>query len=486
MSTLADLFNNRISLNRRVILAERFVDKYLIYIIPLKGEEPLKVEIFNVDIDNFSNTILEHGVTREDLYIILHPNLYCKNSIQLPFKDPQKIEAIIDNEVIDYLPYESVNNETDVEISCIVDFDIFYKRVIAYSIDVDLISKIIDEIGEYSNNLKAVIPYGAILRDFFASRILSKSETKIIMIECSDKKVEVWGFSKDINGEIVLSEGSNVNDINSDKIISAILGIKKYYKDDRYTIFSKIAENKSVSPSIFSQLKEIENKLSLRYFNVNFEEYADNYPGYKIDDDFKITLYSFLEYLQKKDRRVNLLKGHFKPSIKNYIKVKDFVLLGIIVLILAGFSFGKFFTDISFLSHRVKQLKDGISVLTEKTFGKKLTSIKSAVGLLNSVKNECKVLEKNINRKYSALELFKEFTASLPVDVDLEYTDILIDQNRIRFNGKTKSFSDIDKIKESLQNSEYFTEVNVTNSGTTGSTGGFIVNFQFDIKCSIE
>ena len=477
MSTLADLFNNRISLNKRIVLAEKFAENYLIYLIYLKGEEPFKVLIFRANKDELVNALMEHGISREDLYIIIHPAFYYKNSIKLPFSDPQKIEAVVANEVIDYLPFENEDDETVMEEEHIVDFDIFKGKIITYVVKEDFISEILKSFGEYSDNLKAIIPYGAILRDFFTLYNDSERLTKIAMIECNDLGVEVWGFSNDSNGEIVQNIGLQSND-DFKMTLSAILRIKKFYQDDKYIFLSKSRCN--------VPLNEIENKFGLRYYKINFESKLENIPRYEIDRDHELTLYSFLWFLQKKGKKINLLKGPFKPSIKNYIRVKDFVLVGILILILLGFSAGRFFTDMFFLKSRVVQLQKSISNLTERSFGRRLTSVRSAVALLNSVKDKSKILEKNVNRKYSALELFKEFTSALPVDVELEYTDIMIDQNKIRFNGKTKSFSDIDKIRESLQNSEYFKEVDVTNSGTTGSTGGFIVNFQFDIKCNIE
>jgi hypothetical protein len=65
--------------------------------------------------------------------------------------------------------------------------------------------------------------------------------------------------------------------------------------------------------------------------------------------------------------------------------------------------------------------------------------------------------------------------------VDVEYTDIIVERDHIKFYGKTKTFSDIDKIKESLSLSEYFSKIEVSNTATTGSTEGFSVTFVFDI-----
>jgi len=491
LSTLADLFNNRISFSRRIVLAELFGEKYFVYLIQIKGEEPFKVELFSINRENLAGVLFEHGVSKEDLYVTLHPRFYFKASIQLPFNDPQKIEAIINNEIIDYIPFENESDGSLNEKGYVVDFEIFYQRTLAYSVRESVIERIISDLGNYADNLKAIVPYGAMLRNFFTSKIFTGREYKVIMVEDSGSEVEVWGFSPDVRGEIVHDILVGKSKDEGDRIISAILRIKKYFNnEDRYFLFLK-SENIS-SESFEGNAKkhvlweDIETKTGLRPGRINLENAHLNFPYYEIDYNHHLILYSFLNFLRKKDRKINLLKGSFKPSIKNYIRVKDFVLIGFLLLALLGFSVGRFFSDISFLKNRVQQLESSISALAQESFGRKLKSVKTAIELLNTIKNRSELLEKNISRKYSALEIFKEFTSALPVDVELEYTDILIEQNRIRFSGKTKSFADIDRIRESLRNSDYFKEVKVTNSGTTGSTGGFIVNFQFDIQCKVE
>ena len=476
MSTLADLFNIRISLNKRVVLVERFIESYIIYIVDLKGDGPFKVKSFNVDYPDLSNHFTKIGISKEDIYVILHPASYYKSSLQLPFTDPQKIEAIIDNEILDYLPYGNMSERSNLKGETIVDFDIFNKRIVTYSADEELIRKILEELGDYSGNLKAIIPYGAILRDLISSYC---DIEKVIIIECNEIGVEVWGISKDGFGEITQSIIFENESTYMDRFVSAILSIKKYFQEDRYIFSSKVDCKIST--------KEIVKNYGFRPYRLSYKKIIENLSEYEIDEYHFLTLYSFINYLKsKKVKKVNLLKGPFKPTLKSYIRVKDFAFIGIILLILSLLFVGKFFIDMSFINKIDLQLQNSIYSLTEKTYGKRLTSVKSAIKLMDSIKNESGILEKNINRKYSALEIFKEFTSALPVDVELEYTDILIDKNKIRFNGKTKSFADIDNIKESLKSSDYFTEVKVTNSGTTGSTGGFIVNFQFDIKCKVE
>jgi hypothetical protein len=63
----------------------------------------------------------------------------------------------------------------------------------------------------------------------------------------------------------------------------------------------------------------------------------------------------------------------------------------------------------------------------------------------------------------------------------MEYSDLIIERDRIKFSGRARTFSDIDRIRQELLLSEYFTDVRVSNTGTTGSTEGFTVTFVFDI-----
>ena len=106
--------------------------------------------------------------------------------------------------------------------------------------------------------------------------------------------------------------------------------------------------------------------------------------------------------------------------------------------------------------------------------------------LLADIRTRIVNMEKSIDKKYSGVELLREISTYLPGDIVVEYTDIVIEKDRVKFAGKVRTFSDIDRMQEALLLSEYISEVKVSNTGTTGSTGGFAVTFVFDIKVRTE
>jgi hypothetical protein len=189
---------------------------------------------------------------------------------------------------------------------------------------------------------------------------------------------------------------------------------------------------------------------------------------------------------QDQKRKVDLLKEEFKPRLKGYLSIKDFIALGIIMLILLIISVSNLFIDVRIHKKQINELEKSISGLSSDIFGKPQLKKAETEQLVADIRTRIANIEKSIDRKYSAVELLKEISTYLPRDLVIEYTDIIIEEDRIKFAGKARTFSDIDRMQESLSLSEYFSEVQVSNTGTTGSTGGFAVTFVFDIKVRTE
>jgi hypothetical protein len=185
-------------------------------------------------------------------------------------------------------------------------------------------------------------------------------------------------------------------------------------------------------------------------------------------------------------RGVNLLRDEFRPKMKGYVSIKEFSILGVMLLVLLAFSTANIVTELRFNKSRAASLKRTFDEISVQYFGKAGVDAEGAKRLLGDVQKRIKTIQGSTDRRFSGTQLFKEFTSTLPLDVDIEYTDIIIERDHIKFYGKTKTFSDIDRIQESLSMSDYFTAVEVSNTGTTGSSEGFAVTFVFDIDVSEE
>jgi Tfp pilus assembly protein PilN len=182
---------------------------------------------------------------------------------------------------------------------------------------------------------------------------------------------------------------------------------------------------------------------------------------------------------------VNLLKEEFKARPSGYIRIKDFMALGALLLLLLAVSISNLFMELGSAKKENRELKQAISALSARAFQKPNMQLKDALAELENTRIAIRRVETSIDRKSSAVELLRELSSFLPSDAALEFTDIIIERERIKFAGKARTFADIDRIKEALAASEYFSEVTVSNTGTTGSTEGFAVSFLFDIKVRV-
>jgi hypothetical protein len=137
--------------------------------------------------------------------------------------------------------------------------------------------------------------------------------------------------------------------------------------------------------------------------------------------------------------------------------------------------------DIRFRKNQIAMLNQRIGTLSKGAFGESSVNIDDARSYLGDIQGKIDTFEQSTDRRFSSLRLLQELSLYLPGDVIIEYSDIIIERDHIKFSGKARTFSDIDRIREELLLSEYFTNVAITNTGTTGSTEGFTVTFVFDI-----
>jgi hypothetical protein len=180
--------------------------------------------------------------------------------------------------------------------------------------------------------------------------------------------------------------------------------------------------------------------------------------------------------------RVNLLKAQFKPKPKGYVSLKELGIAGGILLLLLMLSTIGLVMDIRLNRSRVGELQEGMRRITAGAFGEPVLEVSEARRRSRALSARIEQVERSTDRSRSSLVLLKELTLYFPGDVTVEYTDLVIEPDRIRLEGKAQAFSDIDKIERELLISDRFSRVTVVNTGSSGSTEGFTVTFAIDIQ----
>jgi hypothetical protein len=465
LSTITDLFSIRIGFGKKGVFIEQTVRNVNVLIADEKI--PLKEDYTFTQYSQFEleQILQKEGIAKENIYFVVPPSLYYRSVLGFPFHDRPKIDGVIKFEVKDYLPSQEMDYVTDfLTLKEGVNGEL--TEVLSFSMEKSGIQSILDRFGRYGDNLKAIIPFD-IAVFFHVSQILER-ESYVFM---------------DIQNDALY-----VQHVKNGRI--------------KHILYVKRQEEKTYRESLSSQLLillkaaeypplyvNIRNSAEEDFQNLNrqlFEELSLSWralPSTDLRDPEMISLLGTLNSLnQPSPRRVNLLKEEFKPRLKGYVRLKDFLIAGILLLTLLVISLTNLFIDIHFEKRRLLQLRNGINELSQEVFGRSQMQARDSDRLLEELENKIHLIERSIDRRYSSLALLNEVSTYLPNDVVIEFTDLIMEGRRVKFSGKAKTFSDIDRIKESLLASEFVSEVEVENTGTTGSSEGFAVNFIFDIS----
>jgi len=472
LSTLTDLFNIRIGFSKRVVLVERLVRG--VQLLRVEEKLPLKegVRTRRFHDGSLEDIFESEGVTKEDIYYIIPPDQYYRSTLHFPFSERQKIEAVVKYEVSDYLPADGSE--------CLTDFYLFGEgvsstksEVLAFTVEKEKIRMILEEFGRFRENLKAVVPLDIAL--FFSIRATLKAES-FILLDLQDDAVYIQATE----GGVLKNAGFIVNTKRYEGALrSQLLMLAKTLQNP--VVYTNM--RRTVDEELREMTVGVLEEAGLAYRNVpsgGFDRVAPDSKEVDVQDS--IAFFGLLRSLnEQKLKSVNLLREEFKPKMKGYVSIKEFTILGILLLLLLSFSTANLMFDLNFKKDQISSLKSTLDQISMKYFNKPGVSGEETNQLLGDVQNRIKRIQNATDRRLSCTQILKEFTSSLPVDVDVEYTDIIVERNHIKFLGKTETFSDIDRIKESLVMSDLFSSVEVSNTGTTGSTEGFAVTFIFDI-----
>lgn len=502
MSTLTDLFNLRIGIGARSLFVE-ITEKDILVLgapdrLPFKTDVSLAFYSGTPRDSTYEGILRAEGVTRESVYCIVPPSLYYQNTLVFPFSERQKIESTIKFEVEEQLPLSEGEYLTDFLVlgdggggsgGGVQKTGANEYGVLSFTASKETVRRLLGALGGFRENLKGVIPLGAALL-FSARSVIDAPEFFCMDIQNDFVCVQhIRGFGV----EHTLSVRRAGDERFSQSLSSGLLLLLKNAGGQPGDGPPLFLNTRSTAADDFRLLNE-EVLKGLDFIPRNFPSQdflgtgvrhtsrRGETEGALSPPDLIAIIGGLLVQAQPPSRKVNLLKEEFKARPSGYIRIKDFMTIGVLLLLLLVVSLSNLFMELGSAKRENGELKKAISALSLKAFQKPNVQPEDALAELESMRKTVRGIETNIDRKSSGVELLRELSSFLPHDVTLEFTDIVIERERIRFAGKARTFADIDRIKEALSASEYFSEVTVTNTGTTGSTEGFAVSFLFDIK----
>jgi hypothetical protein len=489
---------------------------------------PLKEEFRFLRSENgLGEALIQIEVDKENLYCVLPPGTCFLNRMTLPFVERQKIETVIQYEVREYLP--------DPEGEYLTDFYNTGNEVYTFSAEKQVVGALLEEIGPYRNNLRSVIPHEVAL--MYAMQALVDEES-YVLVDIGQGLVYIQFFDgvgirtgtaigispppnvKSMDGQtsakpwMAAADGKSMDAQTSaeagmaaadeesmDAQTSAEAGMAaddETLKDlrSRLIMVLKAAQPNFVYLNVrhggqpaATAIKEMLDEFEVSYQEVPHHRFAHEMQSSgetggvgEAGGADALTLFGALQGANRQPtERINLLKGEFKPRMKSYVSVRDFSIVGILLLVLLFLATAGLVLDIQGGKRQTNLLSEHVRTLNTEVYGDPSMTMDQAKNLVGQIEDQLRAVEANTDHNFSSLRLLRELSLYIPGDVIIEYSDIIIEREFIKFSGKARTFSDIDRIRQELLLSEYFSDVRVANTGTTGSTEGFTVTFVFDI-----
>jgi hypothetical protein len=435
---------------------------------------PLKegLEIHRAQEGTLAEFLTETGIEKESIFYLLPAQYYFRNRLTLPFTDRQKIEGIIRYEVKEYLP----NPDGDY----VTDFYIADSEVCSFTTEKEHIRKLQDELGVFRDNLRAVIPYDTALLQAMGSLI---DDASYVLIDVGPSSVYIQSVdgTRILAAIRVLTDGVDdseaLRDMRIGELRSQLIMVMKSAQSS--FVYLNVGSSSEVTGELIQDL--------LKQMGVSYQEV----PHYKYGRSMRsqgdvaasdvLSLFGMIQEQDDSEFRVNLLKDEFRPRMRGYVSVREFIVVGGLLLILLILATSGLTIDIRTRKKQIALLRERVRALSSEVYGDPTVSLEESKEKVSEVEERLESLKSQTDTRFSSLQLLKEISLYLPEDVVMEYTDLIIERDHLKFSGKARTFSDIDRIRKELLLSEYFTNVSVTNTGTTGSTEGFTVTFVFDI-----
>jgi hypothetical protein len=346
-----------------------------------------------------------------------------------------------------------------------------------------VIHELVEELGPYRENLRSVVPFDTAL--MYAAYDLV-DEDSYVLVDISEDVLHIQFVEKrKIKTGISIGpfpESAGEESLSSElvgEIRSNLIMVLKMARPS-FVYLNIRRDGEKTGEVVKSLLGDMDvSYQELPHFRYEKNLRSDNGAG----TADALTLYGLQQQLQLQPaERLNLLKDEFKPRMKGYVSLKDFSIVGVLLLVLLVLSTTGLTIDIQTKKNQVFSLRERLNNLSSEVYGDPSVTIQEAGALVEEIEEQINLLKASTDRRLSSMQLLKELSFYIPQDVEMEYSDIIIERDRVRLSGKARTFSDIDRIREGLMVSDYFYDVRVANTGTTGSTEGFTVTFTFDIN----
>ncbi|MBI3805066.1 MAG: pilus assembly protein PilM [Nitrospirae bacterium] len=161
---------------------------------------------------------------------------------------------------------------------------------------------------------------------------------------------------------------------------------------------------------------------------------------------------------------INFRQGEFVFGKESIERRHRWVSIGLVFLLLVGLMGGDFYFRYRQKEARFEELKRDLRASFTQAFpqsknvSNEVDQIRSAIGERRRTGEFLGVGEQ------SPLEVLKEVTAGIPMEVRIDVTELVIDGNKVRIEAQTDSYDSVDRIRGGLLKAGRYQEVSVSDA----------------------
>lgn len=184
----------------------------------------------------------------------------------------------------------------------------------------------------------------------------------------------------------------------------------------------------------------------------------------------------------KKGQGFNFRKDEFEVQ-KGYFRIKKvFQKVAVFLIIILSLLTADFGMDYYIQKKRYVRLDYKL----KEMFREEFPGVKRIIDPVHQVKAKINEIKKSsisipgISDTSKVLDLLKDVSGRMPNSLNLRVTRMVVDPEIVQIKGETDTFNTVDIIKKSLQNSEYFSSVNISSANLDRSDK--LVKFELKLQ----
>ena len=181
---------------------------------------------------------------------------------------------------------------------------------------------------------------------------------------------------------------------------------------------------------------------------------------------------------RKTEVAVNLKKGMAEAPVGRKTLIQSLILISVMVLLCFSLVFMRLHPKHVSLSSLERQIGE----MVEETFPGESLGKRSTLEIISIFRRRVEESKKRYSGSgaFSALEVLRALSLTIPSDMGVEVTDMRLNENLIQLEGEASSFETFEELKRELSSSDYFGDVRVDKADSSRGKVSFRLEFIYN------